>query len=185
MPTARAASEPARRRLGPQLVAAGVVGVAFGLVTALVVFGHHDRAAGANRPAVPAIAYERFAGGSATLADHRGRPMVVNFWASWCTPCAAELPELEAAHQRWGGRVAFVGLTHRDDRARARSLARRSGVTYELGDDAHGDLYRAFDLVAMPSTVFVDADGRVRAVVAGRLDERALTAQIDAILNAA
>lgn len=181
MPTARAGSEPARRRLAPRLVAAGAVGAIAGLIVALVAFGHPDPAPAA-RPKAPTAAYQLFDGGTATLADHRGRPLVVNFWASWCTPCAAELPELQAAHERWGDRVAVVGLTHRDDRAQARAMATSAGVTYELGDDADGELYRALGLVAMPSTAFVDAHGKVQAVVAGRLDDRALQDHVDQLL---
>ncbi len=168
MPTARTGSEPPRRRgLTPLLIGGAVVGVLAGLLTASLVWG---RAAEPTSAAWADIAYRRFDGSTATLADHRGRPMVVNFWASWCTPCLDELPDLEAAHQRWGDQVDFVGLTHRDDLDRAEALAERSELTYELGEDPGSELYRQLGLLAMPSTVFLDADGTVAEVATGRLD---------------
>jgi thiol-disulfide isomerase/thioredoxin len=63
------------------------------------------------------------------LADLRGRPAVVNFWASWCGLCAAEMPAFQGVHRRLGQRVGFVGVDQRDQRDPALALARRTGVS--------------------------------------------------------
>ena len=172
MPSARAGSEsvPGRRRLAPQLLAGALVGVLAGLLAATLIWGGSEPSAAAWADA----RYRRFDGTTATLSDHRGRPLVVNFWASWCTPCLDELPDLEAAHRRWRDEVDFVGLTHRDDQDHARALATRAGVTYELAEDPGSELYRELRLFAMPSTVFIAADGTVVDVVTGRVDAEQL-----------
>jgi cytochrome c biogenesis protein CcmG, thiol:disulfide interchange protein DsbE len=104
------------------------------------------------------------------LADLRGRPAVVNFWASWCPFCVAEMPAFERVHQRLGERVAFVGIDQRDQRGPALALARRTGVSYRLAFDPAGRSFDAFGGLGMPTTVLLRADGTVAEIVTGQLD---------------
>lgn len=98
------------------------------------------------------------------LAGLRGRPHVVNLWASWCAPCREELPVLQAAHTSLGDAVGFLGVDYSDpDPAAALALADRSGVTYPLVADPDEDVRKALGVIGLPQTVFVDADGRVVA----------------------
>ena len=115
------------------------------------------------------VGFERFDGSRASLAEYRGRPVVVNFWASWCPPCVSEMPTFEQVHQRHRDRVAFLGLNLQDDPDDAARLAERTGVTYDLGRDRRGDAFRAFGGVGMPTTIFVSADGEVLATRTGDL----------------
>ena len=115
---------------------------------------------------------------SVALASLAGRPVVVNFWASWCVPCRTEMPALEAAHRRFGGRVAFVGVDHQDDRASAVQFVAQTGVTYESGFDAQGTVAAAYCLYGLPTTVLVSADGVVVAEVTGAATEQRLLAMI-------
>ena len=112
------------------------------------------------------------------LADLRGHPAVVNFWASWCGVCAAEMPALERVHQRLGQRVALVGIDQRDQRDPALALANRTGVSYRLAFDPAGRSFDAFGGLGMPTTVLLRADGTVAEVVTGPLDEQTLTRKL-------
>ena len=112
------------------------------------------------------------------LADLRGRPAVVNFWASWCTFCAAEMPAFERVHQRLGQRVAFVGIDQRDHRDAALALANRTGVSYRLAFDPAGRSFDAFGGLGMPTTVLLRADGTVAEVFSGQLDEQTLARKL-------
>jgi len=110
------------------------------------------------------------------LADFAGSPVVVNFWASWCVPCRKEMPALQAAAERLEGRVVFVGVNHQDGRTPAAEFEQEVGVTYPSGSDPDGAVARDFGVVGLPTTVLVDARGRIVArslgeVTEGELDE--------------
>ena len=113
--------------------------------------------------------------GSVNLSDFRGRPVVMNFFASWCPPCREELPTLSAAQRRVGGTVAFLGIDVSDTTPAALDLVRSSGVTYPLGVDPD---YKVADslyhLRGLPSTVFIDAKGHISGTVLGQLSPRVL-----------
>lgn len=106
--------------------------------------------------------FELFDGEVARLTDWRGTPMVVNFWASWCPPCVAEMRDaLEPMHQEIGDRVVFLGLNLQDTPDRADAIVDQTGVTYMLGLDPAGELFTASGGFGMPTTLFIDANGSV------------------------
>ncbi len=95
-----------------------------------------------------------------TLRQFRGRPVVVNFWASWCTPCRKEMPALEQVSRLLAGRVAFAGLDTQDQRAAGLAFARSRGVTYPLAT-ANAQVWSAYGVQALPTTFFISAQGTV------------------------
>jgi cytochrome c biogenesis protein CcmG, thiol:disulfide interchange protein DsbE len=118
--------------------------------------------------------------GTVSLASFRGKPVLLNFWATWCTPCVEEMPMLEAAHRRTGSKVAFLGVDRQDFRPEAKSFVSRSHVTYTSAYDRDGSLDERYRLRGMPTSVFIDADGRVVDQVTGPLTK----AQLDDGLKA-
>lgn len=128
---------------------------------------------------VPNVSFERFDGGTGSFEDYAGTPLVVNFFASWCTPCVDEMPAFEQVHTQLRGKVAFLGLNVTEQPDSARALIARTGVTYDTARDPAGDLLRAFGGVNMPTTAFVRADGTIAEVHAGKLDETQLRRIID------
>ncbi len=118
------------------------------------------------------------------LDDFRGRPIVLNFWASWCTPCRREMPAFARVYEDVRNEIAFLGVNHLDDRGAASRLARETGVRYPSVFDPDGRVARLYLLRGMPSTVFISARGRVVATRAGEMTEQELRRQIRDLLAA-
>jgi cytochrome c biogenesis protein CcmG/thiol:disulfide interchange protein DsbE len=116
---------------------------------------------------------------SISLASLRGKPVLVNFWATWCTPCTQEMPMLEAAHDKWGSKVQFVGIDRQDYKPDALAFAQRTHVTYPLASDPDATLDGSYRLRGMPTSVFIDSNGRVVQRVTGPLTK----AQLDDTLK--
>ncbi|CAN5671531.1 hypothetical protein BH20ACT1_BH20ACT1_10370 [soil metagenome] len=132
---------------------------------------------------LPTESFSRLEGGLGSFADYRGTPLVVNFFASWCAPCVAEMPDFEAVHQEQGDQVAFIGVNLRDQVGAARALVEQTGVTYDIVRDPAGDLASALGVVAMPSTLFVSAEGRVIDMAAGELSADELRQRVDELVG--
>ncbi len=111
----------------------------------------------------------RGSGATVGLGSGAGRPVVVNFFASWCVPCREELPMLEQASRRLAGSVDVVGIDVADSRSAAVELLDRTGVTFPTGFDPHRKVAARYRLQGMPTTVFVDGQGRVAGVARGKL----------------
>jgi len=107
------------------------------------------------------VSFTRFDGGQGTFAAYRGKPLVVNFFASWCAPCVREMPEIERVHEELGDQVTFVGVDVRDRLEEGRKLAEQTAVSYELVRDPGGDVLTAFGGALLPTTAFVTAEGRI------------------------
>ena len=178
MPDPAPAAAPPHLSTGRKLAIGALAAVAVGIAVALFAGVGDDDNGGADGNGEPMVAlptatvdpvesvelselgYETFDGDAASLGTFSGRPVVLNFFASWCTPCVAEMPDLEAAAGRYDDRVAFVGLAVRDRVEDARRIVAETGVTYPVGLD-RDSLIEQFQGFAMPSTVFIDADGDV------------------------
>ncbi|MFP5256216.1 MAG: TlpA family protein disulfide reductase [Acidimicrobiia bacterium] len=128
-----------------------------------------------GEPADPdTVAFTTFDDEVVPLASLRGEPVLVNFFASYCTPCIREMPALEAAHQAVGDRVTFLGLAMQDRPEEAQALVERTGVTYDVAQDKDGSVITALGGIVLPTTVLIDADGEVVASHAGELTEEEL-----------
>lgn len=153
---------------------ARALGVLAGLGLLLVGCGA-DADLDASSATPRAITFERLDGGRGSLVDFRGRPLVVNFFASWCTPCLTEMPAFEKVHKRFGSRVTFLGLAVRDTPQEARKVADRTGVTWALGRDPNAKIVRELDGIGMPTTALLDEKGRLVDSHTGELSGGQLT----------
>jgi len=153
------------------------LGAAVVTVALLVVAGRDDTS---DAEAAPDLTLAYFEGEAGTLDDLVGKPVVLNFWASWCPACVSEMPAFGEVHRRFGDRVSFIGINMQEvSLDAAADLVERTGVGYPLVHDPNGEIFRAFDGVAMPTTVFIRSDGTVARIHAGTIFEDALISLIE------
>ena len=97
------------------------------------------------------------------LQEQRGQVVMVNFWATWCGPCRQEMPHLNKLYEKYrSSGFVLLGVNVDDDTTQAAGVASKLGVTFPVLPDADKRVSRQYDLSAMPSTVLIDRDGRVR-----------------------
>lgn len=202
MPSTRS-SEPAdrpRRRRGWLVILAGVltVGIVAGVLVA--VLGDGSESGSTTRPAAvsgagggdigspaPDFRLPALNGrGDVSLADYRGRPVIVNFWASWCNPCRKEFPLLkQALRDHRGRRLAVIGVTFQDIPSDSRSFVKQRDATWPQGVDDGGAVASAFGVRAIPQSFFVRPDGTIAARVFGVTSESALADPLAKLLGTA
>lgn len=139
--------------------------------------------AGGGTP-FPAVQLTTVTGEPFSTADFGGQPTVVNFFASWCAPCRAEMPDFEEAFQEVKGDVAFVGINISEPNEEdALALIEETGITYEVLLGAADGLLEDVRGLAMPTTVFVSADGMMLETHSGILNREALLETIDEVFG--
>ena len=124
-------------------------------------------------------------GSTATLSEYIGEPLVVNFFAAWCPPCRAELPDLERVHQARGDEVTFLGISHDLDETSWRSLIEEVDVTYDTVFQPNTEIFNALEAKGMPSTALVAPSGEVLHLHTGLLTDELLEDLIDQHLGGA
>lgn len=129
---------------------------------------------------LPAVSLEQFEG---MLVGQRGRPVVVNIWASWCAPCRTEMPLLASAARSYGSAVVILGVASNDDPAEAQRFLDDLDITYPNAFDESGQIRVALGLTAYPTTYVFGADGGLRARVNGGISEQRLAGLIEDALR--
>jgi cytochrome c biogenesis protein CcmG, thiol:disulfide interchange protein DsbE len=131
---------------------------------------------GAEDGPLPEVILDGFGdGGPVDVTSYRGTPLVVNFWATWCPPCVKEMPDFEEVWRAHEGRVAFLGVNSQDREDAAVRFATDLGITYDMASDPAGDYFAAVSGYGWPTTLLVDAEGRIRYRHTGPLDAERLT----------
>lgn len=138
-----------------------------------------DRLSGAADTELLAFGFTTVDGSTSSLDDFVGQPLVVNFFASWCAPCRAELPDLEQVHVNREGSVLFLGVNHDLDESTWRSFVNETEITFETVFQPNTEIFTHLEANGMPSTAFITADGVVRHVHTGLLTDDRLEELID------
>lgn len=137
-------------------------------------------AAGFAAPALDLPALN--ATGNLTLSSYIGKPVVLNFWASWCTTCKDEAALLGDAEREWRDRgVVFLGVDASDKEDAAKAFAKQYGLEYDSFFDAAGTVGPAWGVTGYPETFFIDAHGRIASKFVSAIDAETLEASIAAI----
>lgn len=188
---------PRRRRLVFRVLQALALGLVAGLLALLgwrLVSSHRgpdlvDAIKKGNRPQAPSFSLpliwrsgdtwpadlQRALGSDKlSLRQLRGRPVILNFWASWCGPCKEEAPRLAASAHAHATEVAFLGVDVQDLTTDARRFLRRFHVRYPSVRDNGGSTYDGYGLTGVPETYWIDGDGRIVAHYAGAVTREQL-----------
>ena len=121
--------------------------------------------------------------GSFELSSLRGKPVLLNFWASWCAPCEDEAPLLEQAYGRYRDEVEFVGIDIRDARDDAIEFVEEYGLTYPQVRDEVLRVYTQYGLIGQPESFFIDQNGIVVQHVKGPLRASVLYQYLDVLVS--
>ena len=169
LPTTEVATSPAGLPRWLPLVLGFVAAVALlGFIAATSESGDEAGALGD-------FSFQTTDGGTLTIGEFEGTPMVVNYFAAWCAPCRAELPDFEAVHREIGDEVVFLGISRDNVTDSWRTLIEETGVSYTTVFE--GNIQGSFahlGATSMPTTVFIDADGTVQRTWSGVLTDAKL-----------
>ena len=129
-----------------------------------------------------------WSGESVELSALRGKPIVLNFWASWCVECQQEAHILEAFHKRYGEtvppQVHILGVAIQDKSEQAQAFARQFNNTYFLGlDNTNGEIALEYGIYGVPETFFIDPQGKIRFKQIGGVSAELIQEQVDGMLG--
>lgn len=152
------------------------------------VAGSEETAGETEAPVVghlaPDFTLTTLSGEDVTLSDFRGRqPVVLNFWATWCPPCRAEIPFFQSVSRKYNGQVAVLGLDDGESRATVAPFVTEMGMTYPVPLDEESLVSRRYRVNSLPTTYFIGRDGVVQHVHIGIINQAVLEEQIEALLG--
>ena len=114
-------------------------------------------------------------GNEVALSDFRGKTVFINFWATWCPPCRAEMPEIEAVHQEYKDKgVVVLGVDISEPENTVRQYIQKGGFSWTIVLDSTGEVARNYQIAAIPTSFFIDREGIIRAVNIGAMTKRAI-----------
>jgi cytochrome c biogenesis protein CcmG/thiol:disulfide interchange protein DsbE len=168
-------------RARPAIAVLAVLAIVGLLTFGLLSKGSAGIALGEVAPAAPLPWLK--GGGSGSLADYRGRWVLVNFWASWCIPCREEAPALEQFQRRHGdGDFTVLGIDSRDLSGDGRAFVRRYGLSYPQLRDGDGATAHDYGTTGVPENYLVDPQGKVRLLVRGPITAEYLESEVAPLL---
>lgn len=159
--------------------------VGLGLLTLLTIaFLSADNGHPRQGDPAPDFSLTLLDGSEVSLSDLRGHVVVLNFWASWCSPCRTEAPVLQRAWETYKDRgVLFLGTSYHDAGGASQAFIEEFGITYPNGVDLRGRISRAYAVTGVPETFIIDRDGRVAWFLIGEVQADALARQLEQLLN--
>ena len=119
-----------------------------------------------------------------SLDTFRGKPLVINFWASWCIPCRTEMPLLEQAYRAEHGRIRFLGIDSNDTSSAGRGFLNQVHVAYPVVSDGGADIAVQYGLFGLPTTIFISPSGKIVGRFIGQLHADSLRAALKEAFHA-
>lgn len=146
----------------------------------LIAKGGADVAVGQPAPDAPVPRLDGT--GETSIADFRGKWVLVNFWASWCAPCQEESPAIEAFARKHGDSLVVLGVNSKDNSVDADDFIDEYGLTWEMVKDT-GDRMDAYGVLGLPESFLVDPDGKLALIQRGPIDEQFLDQRIKPLIT--
>ena len=157
------------------------------IVIAAVIIGIALVRQGATQPLsgpAPVFGFTTFDGATYNLQDFRGKVVVINFWASWCAPCAYESPELQAAWEYYQARdVVFIGIAYADNGPKSLEFIERYGLDYLNAPDVGTYISELYHIAGVPETFIIDQNGYIAQFFYAPVTELQLSEVIDPLLE--
>ena len=165
----------AARLIGRHKVISSAVAL-FAAAVIVVSLATSGSAAPENHPAAAGFKLTALGqpGKQISLSQYAGKPLIINFWASWCDPCAKETPLLASWYKQQHGHVVLLGLDENDNMAKALTFVQAKGVTYPIGFDPNVIVAGTYGVVALPQTFFLNAKHQIVDHVVGAVTEASL-----------
>jgi thiol-disulfide isomerase/thioredoxin len=120
--------------------------------------------------AMPAVTLVDMVGKPVRLSDHKGKTVVLNFWATWCEPCRSEMPSLAQLQEVSGADVVVLAVNFKESVAKIEQLSKTSGIQINWLRDPEGQAAKAFDVRVFPSTLIIDKTGKPLRKIIGEVD---------------
>ncbi len=172
--------QQARQQLHPALIVGSIVALV-AVVTLVVILASPN-------PFAPETDFTVYtaSGEKVQLSDFAGKPIVLNFWTSWCGPCQAEMPDFQKAYEQYGDKVQFVmvNLTYSgsETKEKAQAILKEKGYTFPVFFDTDADAGKAYNVESIPATFFFDKNGNIVDSYRQMIDEDTLLKAIKKIL---
>lgn len=172
------------------LIILGIVGLVLALIVAglLLTQGNaknefSSKSSSDAKELVPNFTLKLMSGGNFNLSDYKGKPILINFFASWCLPCREEMPVLEKiVHEYESKGVMFLGIAVDDTEVKMKDFIAKYGVTFPVGLDKTSAIQKSFGLYGIPTTYFIDKQGVINYFHSGSVTEELLQHELDKLL---
>lgn len=146
-----------------------------------------DKKDGSERQEAIDVSFYDSEGNAVQLSDFYGKPVVMNFWATWCGYCKQEMPDFQEAYEEYGDRVEFLFINStdgaRETREKASAYLEEQGYTVPAYYDEDMEAVYAYSINSLPTTILLDKEGKVAAYAPGLVEKEMLTAGLDTLLN--
>jgi thiol-disulfide isomerase/thioredoxin len=134
-------------------------------------------------PPLVDVAAQTLDGAAVRLGDQRGQVILLNLWATWCPPCRAEMPLIQAAYEQYrDAGFTVLAVSQGEEAATVAAYVREAGLTFPVWLDAAGAAGRAYQVRALPASIFIGRDGTVRAVYRGPLSRSVIDGTVVPLL---
>jgi peroxiredoxin len=128
----------------------------------------------------PDFALPTLAGETVRLSDFKGKPVLINFWATWCGPCRSEFPDFQKAAVDNADELVIIGInnTTTDQKEQIPAFLEEFGVTFPIVLDETGETAKAYNILGLPTSIFIDRDGNVNEIFTGPINKAYIEAKL-------
>jgi len=127
---------------------------------------------------------ELLSGEKVKLSDYLGKPIFLNFWATWCGPCVGEMPDIEKIKNEYGDKIVVIAINGGELKDDVKSFIDRKGYTFNVGIDEKGSIIGTYDSMYIPLSIFIDENGIIQDRQVGALSEEKMREIVDKLIEA-